>query len=242
MNTEEKAKAYDEALKRAKAAFDIAADKDLVGGVVRTIFPELYESEDERIRKALIDGVRQIRCKNDITQEQMLAYLEKQKKCVAYSSKISADEDGKIRVRLIEYFQGFLEGYEDCYKDGGCVKWEGLDVKSILAWLEKQKETADSFTDGIIEVRSFQRGMEEGRKLETQKEPGIKWLKSDNVKNPDKPYVDKAGMFYTTDGRMCYASEIEQQKEQKEIPLMNGAADILFDEWNRPHSNSTKIE
>lgn len=37
------------------------------------------ESEDERVRKALIDGVRQIRCKNDITQEQMITYLEKQK-------------------------------------------------------------------------------------------------------------------------------------------------------------------
>lgn len=44
-----------------------------------TLIPELKESEDERVRKALIDGVRQIRCKNDITQEQMLAYLEKQK-------------------------------------------------------------------------------------------------------------------------------------------------------------------
>lgn len=51
--------------------------------------------------------------------------------------------------------------------------------------------------------------------LEKQKKSGIQWLKSDNVKNPDKPYVDKAGMFYTTDGRMCYASEIEKQKEQK---------------------------
>ena len=48
--------------------------------------------------------------------------------------------------------------------------------------------------------------------LEKQKEIGIQWLKSDNVKNPDKPYIDKAGMFYTTDGRMCYASEIGKQK------------------------------
>ena len=48
--------------------------------------------------------------------------------------------------------------------------------------------------------------------LERQKEIGIRWLKSDNVKNPDKPYIDKAGMFYTTDGRMCHASEIEKQK------------------------------
>lgn len=88
----------------------------------------------------------------------------------ALAPELCESEDERIRVRLIEYFKGFLEGYEDCYKDGGCVKWEGLDVKSILAWLEKQKETADSFTDGIIEVRSFQRGMEEGRRLERQKE------------------------------------------------------------------------
>ena len=51
--------------------------------------------------------------------------------------------------------------------------------------------------------------------LEKQKETGIRWLKSDNVKNPDKPYIDKAGMFYTTDGRMCYVSEIEKQKEDE---------------------------
>lgn len=54
--------------------------------------------------------------------------------------ELRESEDERIRARLIEYFKGFLEGYEDCYKDGGRVKWEGLDVKSILAWLEKQKE------------------------------------------------------------------------------------------------------
>lgn len=43
-------KKYTEALKRAKAAIDIAADKDLVKGVASTIFPELHKSEDERIR------------------------------------------------------------------------------------------------------------------------------------------------------------------------------------------------
>lgn len=54
--------------------------------------------------------------------------------------------------------------------------------------------------------------------LEKKKETGIRWFKSDEVKNPDKPYIDKAGMFYTTDGRMCYASEIEKQKEPLPIP------------------------
>ena len=53
--------------------------------------------------------------------------------------ELAESEDERIRTRFIEYFQGFLEGNEDCYKDGGYVRWEGLDVKSILAWLEKQK-------------------------------------------------------------------------------------------------------
>lgn len=58
--------------------------------------------------------------------------------------------------------------------------------------------------------------------LEKQKETGIRWFKSDNVKNPDKPYIDKAGMFYTTDGRMCYASEIEKQKGENLRDFIDG--------------------
>jgi len=55
------------------------------------LIPELAESEDERIRKALIDGVRQIRCKNGITQEQMIAYLEKQKENPKSADSIPSD-------------------------------------------------------------------------------------------------------------------------------------------------------
>ena len=65
--------------------------------------------------------------------------------------------------------------------------------------------------------------------LERQKETGIRWFKSDNVKNPDKPYIDKAGMFYTTDGRMCHASEIEKQKERKDYRKLY--EDIAQSEW-----------
>ncbi len=113
----------EEAIERIKARFDKWALDNEDIKAIQALIPELRENEDERIRKALIEGVRQIRCKNGITQEQMVAYLEK------------------------------------------------------------------------------------------QKETGIQWFKSDNVKNPDKPYIDEVGMFYTTDGRMCYASEIEKQKE-----------------------------
>ena len=82
MTIEEKAKAYDKALKRAKAAVDIAADKDLVKGVATTIFPELRESEDEKIRKWLYDYIERVGRtwgKQPFHYERILAWIEKQK-------------------------------------------------------------------------------------------------------------------------------------------------------------------
>ena len=129
MTIEQKAKAYDEALKDIKVIYpDLKGD---VKFVVEQAFPELKESEDERIKKTAIKILK------------------------------------GVANRVFEY--------------------ESVSKESVLADLEKQKET------------------------------GIQWLKSDNVKNPDKPYIDKAGMFYTTDGRMCHVSEIERQKEPENV-------------------------
>ncbi len=93
MTQEEKAKAYDEALKWMRELYPRfpGAFKE----EIEHYFPELCESESE---------------------------------------------DERIRTSLYTFFQGMLEGNEDCYKVGGFVKFEGIDVKSILAWLEKQKE------------------------------------------------------------------------------------------------------
>ena len=57
-----------------------------------------------------------------------------------YLDKYTESEDERIRTSLYTFFRGMLKGNEDCYKVGGFVKFEGIDVKSILAWLEKQKE------------------------------------------------------------------------------------------------------
>ena len=55
MNIEQKAKHYDEAIVRAKAMIKVAANQDEAIGFANTIFPELTELEDEKIRKALIE-------------------------------------------------------------------------------------------------------------------------------------------------------------------------------------------
>lgn len=77
---EEKAKAYDEAIERAKH-YDgdayIAPKR-----VIEEIFPELKESEDERIRKALVEHFKWNvqRILNEFDNKDVLAWLEKQGK------------------------------------------------------------------------------------------------------------------------------------------------------------------
>ena len=75
MTQEEKANAYDEALDRAKS-FQQKFGGDYAG----YIFPELAESEDERIRKAIIANYKcdyHIPVFNGVTREDCIAYLEK---------------------------------------------------------------------------------------------------------------------------------------------------------------------
>lgn len=75
---EEKAKAYDEAIERVKR---LVASKEIDVSDMEFIFPELAESEDERIRKKLI-GIftNQSLCDvYNLKSEEVIAYLEKQK-------------------------------------------------------------------------------------------------------------------------------------------------------------------
>lgn len=86
MNIEEKAKAYDEALEKAKVHINSKGIGDTVD-LCRHLFPELRESEDERIRKWLVALVENLGEPADEDAEKeleemrplALAYLEKQK-------------------------------------------------------------------------------------------------------------------------------------------------------------------
>ena len=49
MTVEEKAKAYDEAIERAKKLYS--------NGITEEIFPELKESKDKKIREAILNGL-----------------------------------------------------------------------------------------------------------------------------------------------------------------------------------------
>ena len=84
MNIEEKAKRYDEALGKARRYYDEYKTRDNILYVedMEEMFPELKESEEERIRKVLINGFNKLDKSavwyNGITNGQILAWLEKQ--------------------------------------------------------------------------------------------------------------------------------------------------------------------
>ena len=99
-----------------------------------------HESKDERIRKELIEFIQWSEdrgmTRHDFHQakrpSEWIAYLEKQKECLADNSKISASEDEKIRKELIFFLK---EEIPQC-----SIKEHANKLKEFVSYLEKQKE------------------------------------------------------------------------------------------------------
>lgn len=103
MNIQEKAKAYDEALKRAKELLEIGLKDTRDKRVVLSFFPELKEkeNEDEKIKKSFIRLVKAFNGVNFPTPEgferkDMLAWLEKQGNKPHGKSALEAAKEEKV--------------------------------------------------------------------------------------------------------------------------------------------------
>ena len=108
------------------------------------VLPELRESEDERIRKALIDALKVSETIGELkfrlpypTREECIAYLEKQKESlhVQETCKENADsftsEDERIRKEIIDFLETIPASE---------LKRIPRPISEWFAWLEKQKE------------------------------------------------------------------------------------------------------
>ena len=122
MTQEQKAKAYDEALEKARKYRDEEGFTEM-----EDLFPELAESEDERIRKTLIHIVKGACDKygikyrgDDITEEKLLAYLEKQK---------PADGKELLYVSNKSYNIGYRDG--KMAAEQKTAKWSEDDEKKL---------------------------------------------------------------------------------------------------------------
>lgn len=156
MTVEEKAKRYDEALEIAKKNYVTAQDLsegfhigiECFKNTLESIFPNLKESEDEKIRKEIISILRNTYWTSNRNRfNELVAWLEKQgdkdkliqelgEYKVKYTQEVlekhitsmSNKDDERLRKTTIAFLKDFAEkGYENAVE---CIDWlkkEGKD-------------------------------------------------------------------------------------------------------------------
>ena len=124
LTIERKAKAYDEAIKRAKALYDNEQPISGSNVIINNIFPELIESEDERIRKEIYWFFTQ---PDTVCDKRWIAWLEKQKAVDVLDAEERefADNVNSYRKDMDEFYK---KGYD-----------AGREAEKQY-WLEKQDE------------------------------------------------------------------------------------------------------
>ena len=157
MTTEEKARAYDEALEKAReikgkimSSHLSTEGRKAVSEYIDTIIPELAESEDERIIKTLQEYVKNRNwALNGPTQDEVLAWLEKQKdasKAIEAVDRIDKYIDENVAnahdMKNSNPDKKYYRGWDDAL---GAMAGILNDVYSE----EKQKESLRDFIDNF---------------------------------------------------------------------------------------------
>ena len=181
MTQEEKAKAYDEALERAKNLQKDAIDMEeyIRAKQCEIIFPEL-KSEDERVRKWLLGFVQGLPDEGldfhfyNLNKEQVIAWLEKQKVTdeeIIFRPVVGTD----IRIAAKQALEKIEIGKKVVLAfNGAYIPVNGKTVGEIDseydAWLEKQKDTNVLIQEAS--EKAYTEGMRVERKhwLEKQEE------------------------------------------------------------------------
>ena len=155
MTQEEKAKAYDEALEKIREGLQPLPDGAKISGVTRAfleeVFPELKESEDERIRKDLLAFIKAPYVYDFIVHDRVdpwIAWLEKQGEPKQEWSK--EDENR---------FQNIIACIEDCYKEKDAqdlIRWfKSLIHQPKQVWSKADIKMLELIIDGYQNTEDF---------------------------------------------------------------------------------------
>ena len=176
MTQEEKAKAYDEAIKVVKPLYEQAKKDDCpIWSTYETIFPELTESEDERIRNTIIDALYShtnsinLLSSRGYQMEDIEAWLERQKETIHISEngmlawlKKQEEEERYDAIPVestLEYKLGFKAG-----KDSEKQKEPHKRLRDKTPWTVIAKEEL------AHDEERLQANLEELRKIRAEKE------------------------------------------------------------------------
>ena len=163
MTNDEKAKAYDEALEDMRVIYpNLKGDAKLA---VEHAFPQLRESEDERVRKELLSFIESVQhsylCATD-RREKWIAYLEKQK-CDRMKPIYDAREsfESALEKAWNDYHNGYenVDKFEDDYVE--CAHAKGFR-EGYLFGIEKQKEQKPAEKQDYSGLNDLERAIHRG--------------------------------------------------------------------------------
>lgn len=164
MTIEEKAMAYDEALKDMRVIYPNLSDDTKLKLTIEHAFPQLKESEDEKVRKHIIDIIKDNAKSKCIPCDAEIAYLEKQKEhqdnCTKFLAKIlkrSAEGFRNVlKKKGIDYnvHESFWTDTAKTYSKQECsefYKW--MDDMTMELVTEETPEYKKGFKDGLDKAK-----------------------------------------------------------------------------------------
>lgn len=119
---------YEEALERAKKYYNRELYAECNGSLVEDIFPELCESEDEKIRNEIIQSIQDNMC--GIHKDKCIAWLEKQ----AEQKPNFCHHEVDFSDCSEEYRKAYYDGWNNCNQQHA-----QLEAEQKPAWSEKDE-------------------------------------------------------------------------------------------------------
>ena len=269
LSIEEKAKRYDEAIERAKEMIKVMTN---IGGVTKVddiqyLLPELKESEDEKIGKALIDYFRwnpNSQLLNEFTNREVFAWLEKQDE-----QKVSVD-DFKAKGWYVSKVDGKIhnicylsDNIEPKFKVGDWVVWDNKIFCHIDNIYQGKESLMYTITDVHNMTRSYSvKGFDNNSHLWTIQDakegdvlvcpkyagdiiPNIFIFKNINIKDNDVYCYCSFLETFRTEGYIANADPINTDF----YPATKEQRDLLFQkmkeagyEWDAEKKELKKIE
>ena len=189
MTVEEKAKAYDDALKRAShvKGYKTLTPKE----AAEYIFPQLHESEDERIRKAIVATIEQ--CPDDFlnpkNRDRMLDWLEKQKDHFRDDTKMieqKPEDDKAFEEWIDDWWKHNKVNNPDSYDKGDEIQFDEQSFKNFCRGIRnmyQQKPTELEWPNLQNCIRNCKKchGRCLYRKEPYEENQPAKWSKNDTV-------------------------------------------------------------
>lgn len=217
MTTEEKAKAYDMALEAARKELGVDRKEwGVIQRVLRNIFPELRESEDERIRNEIIAFIKQaLHSGGGISvpkekEDRWLAYLEKQKDHFRDDTKMVEQKPAEKETTL-NGFEKALDSFLFDFAHSSITDCEPKEyVKNHSAYLLKAayKELNAQLKQDLFEAQ--QEGRREGYEAAKNELKPVEWLEEDEVYLQDALWcVNQAAKIARGENDMgaCWSAE-----------------------------------